>query len=132
MSNSVLLSFLYMYLSSFSSATYWIASLFSIVVLFLCHRLISNRSVSLFLDFLSCFIDLCLSTILSWFCSFVVKPEVRESSYSSPSVFLSQNCCDHSGTFLYAQFFFNCSSLWKICLLVWKGLHWLCRLPWVL
>ena len=56
---NVLISLFYIQLSSFPIITYWRNCLFSIVYsCFLCCILIDNRYVGLFLDFLSCFIDL--------------------------------------------------------------------------
>ena len=52
---SILISFFYMYLSSFLSTTYWRHCLFSIVYFcFLCYRLIDHTCLGLSLDFLSC------------------------------------------------------------------------------
>ena len=56
----VLISFFYMQLSSFPSTTYQRDCLFSIVYsCLLCRRLIDHKYVGLFLNFLSCSIDLC-------------------------------------------------------------------------
>ena len=65
------ISFFYMWLSSFSSTTYWRDCLFSIVYsCLLCHRLVDFRCVGLILCFLSFSTDLyfcfCASTILFW------------------------------------------------------------------
>ena len=67
----------------------------------LCHRLIDQRCLVLFLGFLSCSIDLyffvcaraCVCVCEYYFdkCSFVVQSEVKESD-SSSSIFLSQDC----------------------------------------
>ena len=66
---SILISFFYMYLSSFPSTTYWSDSFFSIVYsCFLFHRLGDHMHLNLSLDFLSCpdmYFWFCASTILS-------------------------------------------------------------------
>ena len=72
---NVLITFFYMWRSSFSSITYWRDCLFSIVYsCLLCCRLIDHRCVGLFLGFLSCSIKLyfcfCASSILVFFCFF--------------------------------------------------------------
>ena len=65
-------NFIYLHVaSSFPSTTYWRDCLFSIMYsCFLCPNLMDHRCVSLFLDFLSCYIHLyfcfCTSTILFW------------------------------------------------------------------
>ena len=58
---SVLISFFYMYLSSFSNTTCWRDYLFSIInFCLLCHGLIDYRCMMLFLGSLFCFFDPCL------------------------------------------------------------------------
>ena len=64
----------------------------------LCHRLFGLRYVSLFLEFLSCFIDLYFCFFVPvpyclYYCSFVVLSEIGEPD-SSYSIFLSE---DHFG-----------------------------------
>ena len=68
---NVLISFFYMYLSGFSSTTYWRDCFFSIVYFcLLYHGLVDHRSLGLFLGFLGCSTDLyfCFgaSTIPLW------------------------------------------------------------------
>ena len=68
---SALMSFFYMWLSSFPSTTYWRGCLSSLVCSCLvCHRSGAHRRVGLSPGFLSCSIDLyvcfCTGTILSW------------------------------------------------------------------
>ena len=76
---SILISFFYMWLSSFPSTNYWRDCLFSIVYFcLLCHRLVDCRCVGLVLGFPACFTDLyffiCASTVWFWwlyFCNVV-------------------------------------------------------------
>ena len=68
---SDLISFFYIWLSSFPSTTYWKGCLFtSVCSCLLCHRLVDWRCVGLIQGFLSCSTDLyvclCASTIQFW------------------------------------------------------------------
>ena len=70
---NVLISFFYMWLSSFPSTTYWRDCLFSSVYSYLlCCRLIDHKCMGLFLGFLSCSTDLYVSGRLLCPCHLVL------------------------------------------------------------
>ena len=64
-------------------------------------------------------------------CGFVVEPEVRQVD-SSSSILLSQIALIIRGFLCFhTNYEIICSSLWKIPLVTWQGLHWIYRLLWV-
>ena len=105
---SVLVSLLYMLLTSFSSPT----CLLSIVYFCpLCQREGVHRCVDLSLDFLFCSIDLYFIFVPEPYClddfNFVVQSEVRKVD-SSRSVLLSQDCFGYLRVFflIFIYFYF--------------------------
>ena len=95
------------------------------------------KCVGLFLCLLSCSLDLyvsfCASTILFWWlwlCSIVwiQGPWVfwLHSSFSRLFLAIQSFCIS-----LQMKNFFL-PVLWKMSLVIWQGLHWICTLPWVI
>ena len=103
---NVLMSFFYMWLSSFPSTTYWRDCLFSIVYSYLlCHILIGHKCVGEFLGSLFCSIGLCvyflcqyhtvLIIVALWYC-------LKSGSMIPPAlIFFSQDCFGYSGSFVF-------------------------------
>ena len=65
---------------------------------------------------------------------FLVYSEVREPDLSS-SDFIFQDCFGYSGFFClhtnFEIFFVVVLVLWKMPLVIWEELHWICILPWL-
>ena len=133
----VLVSLICMQLSRFPSNTCWKDCLFPILCsCLLCQRLIDHRCLGLFLGSLFCSIGLYVcfgtSTTLSWLLW------LCNIAWSLGELWLLLSFCT-SG--LLWQFWVFCGSielfglfvlvLWKMSWVIWEGLHWICRLPWV-
>ena len=130
-------SLIYMQLFSFPTTTLWKDCLFPILHSgLLCQRLIDHWCLGLFLGSLFCSIDLyvCfgISTILSWLlwiCNIVWSLGelcLLLGFYSSG--LLRQFCIFCGSIYIFRLFVLV---LWKMSWAIWYGLHWICRLLWV-
>ena len=92
--------------------------------------------MSLFLGFLSCSIDTCFYSSCQYhplLVTIALYYSLKSWSLILPVLlfFLMIAFSIQGALCLHTNFKTFVSFLWKMPLVIWKGLHWVCRLPWV-